>query len=168
MSLLFTSLFFALPAQAPLPDRPYGPPNLPDSWAEQVMQSFGDGWVLPPGWVFICVLGIAALLFGLWGWQRRQRRAADPDALDVYDDIARRIRLPHADRSLLVNIAAHQKLPSPLTLLLSSATLTHHGRYYVESLPAWRQPAVRARLSGVRRYVFARDGKKDVRSHESH
>lgn len=159
MNLLSTML-----AQVQLPDQPYGPPNLPDSWAEQVIQNFGDGWLLPPGWVFVAVAGVVALLFGLWGWQRRNRRATDPDAMDVYGDIARRIRLPHADRRLLAKVAMQQKLPSPITLLLSSTTLAHHGRYYVESLPAWRQPAVRARLSSVRRYLFARDGKKDART----
>lgn len=93
-----------------------------------------------PVLVVVAILTAVVILVGCWrsGLFRRLR----PTSLIIFNQVIQDLGLDRPEISLLVRIAHQQHLPSPLTLVLSAATLDHHVRAYAQSI-----------ASGDRRHV---------------
>ncbi len=115
-----------------------------------------------PWGVIVAGLGLAAAIAAGVSLHRRFR--AGPDALaprSAFLRYAGRFDLGWRDRWLLWRIARSAKLPTPLTLLVASGTLYHHGRQYAAGLPARRRQSVHRRLGAIQRAVFSHDRHAD-------
>ena len=117
-----------------------------ERWPElvRIWRDPSHGFSLSTGTVVLSLGGLVlALAALLWGVERlRSRRRPHPLAL--FRRVALDMGLDGADRRLLIRIARQQGLPSPLTLLVSSATFAHHVRAYAQT----RQGGGGGRLRG--------------------
>jgi len=77
------------------------------------------------------VLGIIAGLCARPWLQRWQQRLIP---LRTFRQLADEFGISTRDQALLIQIAKQQSLPSPLTLILSGATLNHHVQRYIQTL----------------------------------
>jgi len=101
--------------------------------------------------VLLVVLAvISVLLAGLWLWERRRQRTLRARPISTFHQVAREMGLSIPDQWLLSRIAHAAKLPTPLTLLLSPATLLHHANPYVRTLPRRRVAGVSSRVDRIR------------------
>ena len=67
------------------------------------------------------------------------------------------LNLTAADLWLLYRIARQQRLPTPLTLLMSPATLRHHAGRFTESFGAGRTERVTNHVERVAQRIFSGD-----------
>lgn len=134
-----------------------GLPAPPNDW-QIVREVFRheDGSIEPSMfWGVLVVIAILATFLAamrLATYLRQRRFASRP--LQVFHRLAGELGLALADQWLLVCISRQQTLPTPLTLLLSSETLRHHGERYVQTLPPRRRARMSARLSGIAMSLF--------------
>ena len=105
--------------------------------------------------LLVVLAAVSLLLAGLWLWERYRRRALRARPLSTFHQIAREMGLNIADQWLLTRIAHAAKLPTPLALLLSPATLLHHANHYVRSLPRRRVARVSTRVDRIRALLEA-------------
>jgi len=117
---------------------------------DEVFRQLAEHWdgqaVLPLPWVLIALALLLLLLSGLsvahW-WRRRDSR---PAPWRVFRRVTDELGLEWSQRWLLWRIARRQELPTPLTLLISPGTLTHHAEAYAAACGARRAEAVRDRV----------------------
>jgi len=107
----------------------------PVSWQHlQEQWSFSAKHLMPvtPILVVVVLLTTVMILIGCWrsGIFRRLR----PTSLQIFRQVIHDLGLARGEVSLLIRIAHHQHLPSPLTLMLSAATLEHHAQAYAQSI----------------------------------
>lgn len=119
---------------------------LRDHWGSDVAAPLQ--WVLIAGGALLMALGVVLMV----RWWRGRHQRSKPWA--VFQQIAGVAELGVADQWLLVRIARQQRLPTPLTLLLSGRTLRMHGRAFVETQVPWRRVAIMRRIASIRRHVF--------------
>jgi hypothetical protein len=123
---------------------------------EEISRNFGEGGQASFEWLLIAV-GLILFLIGsvslrTW-WRTRHLR---PSPFWTFHHVAMRCGLTLGERVLLWRIARQQRLPSPLTLLLSPATMRHHARAYARvNAPAAGRAAFMHRVARLRRKVFA-------------
>ncbi len=122
---------------------------LAENWPEDLRSDYFN---LP--WSGLVLVGlVVALMVGLklgkhwWGG----RDNSSPTL--AFWSLAGGLGLTIAERRLLWRIARYQRLPSALTLLLSPATLAHHGRAYAQSTT--RPQRIDHQLQQVSRKLFA-------------
>ncbi len=116
---------------------------------DEVFRQIAEHWdgqaVLPLPWVLIGMGLLLLLLSGLslahW-WRRRDSR---PAPWRVFCRVSHELGLEWSQRWLLWRIARRQGLPTPLALLISPGTLTHHAEAYAAACGARRARAVRDR-----------------------
>lgn len=121
---------------------------LKDNW------SF-TGKHLMPAWSFFIIATILILvIMSLWLWRRYQTGQLRSSPLMIFHHVARRRGLSLADQWLLIRIAKHQSLPTPLTLLLSSRTLRCHASHYVRDLRPTRRGQARRRIDALDRTLY--------------
>lgn len=103
--------------------------------------------------VLICG-GLLLLLVAAWGWQRHQRRHLRSDPMLVFHQMATAAGLSLKQQWLLATIARRQSLPTPLTLMLSGATLKHYAQRYAESVGPRRRKTTTAGVAVITRVLF--------------
>jgi len=108
----------------------------------------------PTGGFLLALSGLLIILLALWGWNRaRQHKFAAGPTL-TFHRIANNAGLSLTEQWLLLRISRRQSLPTPITLMLSGATLDHHARDFVEHLSPRRRDAVRTRIKQIGLKMF--------------
>ena len=97
------------------------------------------------------VLGVIAG-FCVRPWlQRRQQRLIP---LRTFRQLADELGISTRDQALLIRIAKQQALPSPLTLILSGATLKHHVQRYGQTLSRSDLNEITRQVDALERDLF--------------
>src|SRR5690606_27778682 len=95
---------------------------------KQISEHAGNDATLSTGWVVLAVGLFLALVGALslrhW-WRTRRER---PTPVLTFMALARQLGLSLSDQWLLIRLSMRQKLPTPITLVLSPGTLRHHAR----------------------------------------
>ncbi len=126
---------------------------------ERAERLFGGKWhsgdLLDVRWLGAALLVVLAILLPMAAhhYYRQRRLRAKP--LATFQRVAGDIGLSLRDRWLLLKIARHEALPSPLTLLLSRATLHHHARQYAQGLVVSRRLKVMRRVAALRQMLYS-------------
>ena len=97
------------------------------------------------------MLGALVVAYAVRLWQQRST-APRPSA--VFRQLALELGLTRRDQSLLNRISHAQNLPTPLTLIMSRATMEHYARAYVGSLGYTQARRVEVRLRLIAAAVF--------------
>lgn len=144
------------PGRTPGQTGPSGEP-LP-AWGNRAQQVF-DSWqntsdMFPVRNLVIILAVFAAIMFGFWLRKWYKNRPTDPTPSLLFRKMARELRLGLFDQWLLLRICREQHLPSPLTLLLSRATLLHYANQYAKDLAPIRTPMVLARTERIVKLLF--------------
>ncbi|MEX0777105.1 MAG: hypothetical protein WD042_15480 [Phycisphaeraceae bacterium] len=122
---------------------------------EAISEAFvNERFGVPTAGLVICAVVLAVLLgLGVRRWWGQQQGQAAP--LRTFSHIAGDLGLTWVEQWLLWRIARQQQLPTPLTLLISPATLDHHAGRYVQSLASPRQvQRAEAKTQAIRRRLF--------------
>ncbi|MFA9477693.1 hypothetical protein ACERK3_05225 [Phycisphaerales bacterium AB-hyl4] len=116
-----------------------------DHWGDSTISV---GWVILSGSVLLFILAI------VWVWNWWKQRNEQPRPWWVFYRTASHMGLTLREQWLLVRIARHERLPSPLTLMLSRRTLGHHARQYLARRSQHRRAAIIRRLLAIRSALF--------------
>ena len=132
----------------------------------------GGGWrSLQEGWTFsgyplMSLWSLAAVatvlmlvIIGLWAWRTYYVRPLRSKPMLIFHQIAREARVAPKDEWLLILIARHQALPTPLTLLLSPGTFNHHAHRYLEAVPEKRRLRLTIQVDRLGRFLFQDDAR---------
>ena len=133
--------------------------NLADNQRlKQTFQNLVDHWsshrLLSLRFILVFLMMLLVLLCGLRIWHLYRNRHARQQPIASFVSVARLLGLDWPQQWILIRIARHQGLPSPLTLLLSAATLRHHAQRYVKSIVRYRRAKVSDCVSSVQRILF--------------
>jgi hypothetical protein len=120
------------------------------AWADPASHQYYS--LFPMLLILACVL--AAVASGLWLWERHKHRHLRSTPLRTFHHAAQTVGLGLSDQWLLARIARSERLISPLTLLLSSATLDHHARRYLDTLSPRRRGRFQARIDQIGGMLF--------------
>ena len=112
------------------------------------------GHVISIKWLLAAAAVFALLLGGLWLHRWWQKRCIEPGPMLTFRRVARSVGLSLHDRRLLVRISAHQKLISPLTLMLSDTTLQFHGKQFAACLESPRREQAMQRVRLICQLLF--------------
>ena len=115
---------------------------------QQPSDSLGIWWLVLLAGTLVGLL-VAARAFR---WIRERHLRSKP--LRVFHHLANELGLHLADQWLLVRISRQQLLPSPLTLILSSSTLRHHGEQFALTLSSRKQSRVMLHIAGIDAVLF--------------
>ena len=141
------------------PGRTPGQPGEPSEvWGSRAQEVF-DSWqntsdMFPVRNLVIILAVFAVIMFGLWLSKWYKNRPVDPTPSLLFRKMSRELRLGLMDQWLLLRICREQHLPSPLTLLLSRATLLHYANEYAKELAPIRTPMVLARAQRIVNHLF--------------
>ena len=119
-----------------------------------VFQHIGDTFPVTAA-ILVCV-GLLLLLAAAWGWQRHKQRHLRSEPMITFHQVAAKMGLSLKQQWLLVRIARSEALPTPLTLMLSSATLTHHADRFAKSAGTVRHPSVADDVASIARVLFGK------------
>ena len=143
-----------------------------DRWPEvaRIWRSAAKLPYLSTGQVVLGLGGLVVVVATLLWWiERRRSRTQRAHPLALFQRLATEMGLGLSDRWLLIRIARQQGLSSPLTLLLSPATLEHHARNYAQARPGasgnqrWaRAERVKVKLFGGRANAGGATGSAEV------
>ncbi len=125
---------------------------------EETLRALREGWVNSPVLSWLLPLGallLAGLLTAAIILHRRQAGNADAGLTRNFTDLTDGLALSYFDRRLLARIARQQKLPTPLTLLLSPRTMRHHAAAYWRPLSGRTQLRVARRIARLRRHLLS-------------
>ncbi|MEE9211554.1 MAG: hypothetical protein V3U29_02770 [Phycisphaeraceae bacterium] len=149
---------------------PSGPdPGWYDRARELGRQLKFDGSVLfPPQYFFLGAAVLLLVIAALWLGKRHQQRHLRPRPLATFNQIAAAMGLSLNDRWLLIRIARHQDLPSPLTLILSSPTLHHYAQCYTQAIHPVRRHAVANHVTAIGQRLFDADTKPQPPTKTNH
>ena len=120
----------------------------------------GGQHVVSLPWVIVGLGGLIGVVTAIWGWGKIRTLRRRPGGMLIYLRLALSLGMTFGQTTLLIRIARRQELPSPLTLLLASDTLAHHGRKFAATRPAKARPSVRQRLAEIGRLVFEGEGQR--------
>ena len=132
-------------------------PPEPQNW-EIVRQVFRHEDVSSPIDIMQGVLIIAGLVMviiliaAIMRMIHHRRFASKP--VQVFHRLADELGLALADQWLLIRISHRLTLPTPLTLLLSTATLRYHAERYAQTLSPRGRAKVMARVSAIDASLF--------------
>lgn len=109
-----------------------------------------------PGSEGVIGFAIAFLIAGLVLvlYRRHRDRHLRSKPMMTYHSIAEAVGIPWRDEVLLARIARAEKLPSPLTLMVSRGTLHHHAEHYAAALSPSRAARIRRRIDDLSRRLF--------------
>ncbi len=127
----------------------------------ETLDAMRDAWANTPAlpWLLAAiVVVIAAGLTAAYVYNRRQVDATEASPLKLFDELAAELAIAPADRRLLTRISRQQKLPTPLTLLLSPRTMRQHAAAFGQSMRAWRRVRIAKRIATLRRHLCANEG----------
>jgi hypothetical protein len=120
----------------------------------QMLKNFDSSGAMNWSWIAVAGTGVALILLGLWLWQRSRSRHLRTAPILTFRRVAAALGLGLSDQLMLIRIARHEVLPSPLTLVLSPATLAHHATHYTEHLSAPQRPDVLSRVANLSKALF--------------
>jgi hypothetical protein len=128
-------------------------------WERAAQEMFGGAFenthnVFPVTGFSIAAVGLIVLMLAIWGWKYNQQRHLRSTPMAIFHRIAGHLHLNLQQQWLLLRIARQQTLPSPLTLMLSSATLEHHASQYAKQMPQRRRSEFNARITAIRSTLF--------------
>ena len=127
---------------------------------ESISRAFTEGqdmFDLRP--LYLGGVALLLLLVAVWGYKsQRQRIHKWQTPIALFHELADRVELKPRDRSLLMRIAEHAALPSPITLLLSGETFVHHAERYTRSLTKPRRRWITGKIQALHTYLFAEPG----------
>ncbi|MEX0743960.1 MAG: hypothetical protein WD118_00045 [Phycisphaeraceae bacterium] len=124
---------------------------------QSTVQLISEHWhesLIPVGSAIAAGAALLIVLLTAWLWTRWQHRHEHPRPWRVFHQTAAHMGLTWRERWLLICIARHEKLPSPLTLMLSRRTLWRHARHYVQARTGRRRTAVVQRVAVIREALF--------------
>jgi hypothetical protein len=101
--------------------------------------------------VAIAVALMVAMRMG-WQWWLARRRRMEP--VHVFEEIALGAGLDAKDQKLLMTIARMEGLTSPITLMLSPATLDHHARQATAKMSKGQAESAQPELRRIARVLF--------------
>ncbi len=138
-----------------MPLHPPSPPQQSDPWtvftdADRYLRE-GDPNSATAKWLMGLGAALVVALLALWLWERHKLHRDRPRPIRIFLRTARGAGLAAADLWLLYRIARRRGLPSPLTLLLSPATLGHHAQLYCSGASPRRQARVMGRVAKIQR-----------------
>lgn len=110
---------------------------------------FPTHWLLIGAGLLLSFLGLHATFC----WARRRQMVVH-QGWWTFSRLASEVGLAWQDRWLLWQISRHQRLPNPLTLLLSASTLRHYARRYAENRSHRRRVVIAGRVASMRRQLF--------------
>lgn len=121
---------------------------------KEVQNHFSSSQMIPIEWILlaagIVLVGISLLSLIRW-WKTRHERSSP---MLVFFQVALRMGLGVLDGWLLYRIARQQRLPTPLTLMLTPATLEHHTDRFVARFSPGRAEMVRHRVRSIEQRLF--------------
>jgi hypothetical protein len=123
-----------------------------DAYWQQISMHFSSGSGLSMWWIAIATGLLLTLIAVLSMRTIRDRAEAKSAPMLVFRRVAEHVGLGASDQWLLIRIARQQELPTPLALLLSPGTLTHHAAAY-----AAQQGDRKGRLTMLRVDAICRD-----------
>lgn len=150
-------------AQSKAAPKPAGNPAASEEIVPELgnrLQQVMEGWqsnntnLFPVHQLGYILLAFMVIMISLALWKWYKNRPIDPTPSLLFRQMARELRLGLLDRWLLLRICHEQHLPSPLTLLLSRATLLHYTQQYTKDLSAIRGPMVTARANRIVEMLF--------------
>jgi len=118
-----------------------------------IIRSFHDNRQ-GPGLLFAVLALFTLSLLAMWLFRRYQERHLRSRPMQTFNHLAAELGMTLADQWLLVRIARAENLPSPLTLLLSHATLHHHAHSYAQRLSPRRRARIRRTLHALTETLF--------------
>lgn len=118
------------------------PKNLPDEY-----------WRLSPIGAALFA-SVVVLVLVLWMWERLRRGTAELGPLRTFHQLADALGLRWTERRLLIQIARYYGLPSPITLLLSPATMDYYVQAYCQSMSGRQRAALELRIRDLQQRVF--------------
>lgn len=121
---------------------------------QDAFQHIGDTFPVTAA-ILVCA-GLLLLMAAAWGWQRHKQRHLRSEPMLTFHQVAGSMGLSLKQQWLLVRIARGEALPTPLTLMLSSATLTHHARRFAESTGTRRPSAIGDEVASIGRVLFGK------------
>jgi len=101
--------------------------RLRDQW------SLSAKGLMPIAPVVIATAVVVAIFALVWYGRSRVRRRQRDAPRRIFRQVISGFGLTRAEVSLLIRIAHHQHLPTPLVLVLSPATFEHHAQAYERS-----------------------------------
>ncbi|MCC7409119.1 MAG: hypothetical protein IT442_13715 [Phycisphaeraceae bacterium] len=122
--------------------------SLKDMWV------WGGEPLLDGRWAVVLLLAAFLLALGLHWVGERGRRVTLPRPGWTFVRVSIRLGISPWDQWLLSRIAQAERLPTPLTLLVSSSTLRHHGRRYLKRLPVSEREGSARRIVRMERKIF--------------
>lgn len=99
-------------------------------------------------------IGLAVLIAGIAIIRQIHLQRLHSHPLRTFRLVASNLGLTLSDQWLLVRVAGRSKLKSPITLLLSPTTFTHHASVFVTPLTGAKRERVQHSLDDLRRRVF--------------
>ncbi len=126
--------------------------QLPNKWDPSYWPS-GEG-LMTVAYIFA---GIAMFVAGRAAWIGLGRLWHRSAPLRIYLDVAAQAGLGFGDRWWLWCVARKQKLASPITLLLSRGTLSHHAAEFTATLPSYNAAYVAGRLRNIEARLFGQE-----------
>jgi len=134
-----------------------------DEYAQVMRDTFGGNkFDVPVSGLLMTLGALVCLLVVLYLIKKWKRRREQSRPINVFKRVAKRVGIHPADQHLLMRIARHQNLPSPLTLLLSATTLRHHAHYYAEAQPARQRTQIMSRIAAIRRDLFGSNRQREI------
>lgn len=134
------------------------PPPAPvdERWTRmsEMLEHFDSSGALNTWWIALVLVGVLLLIFGLWLGQRRRRGEVHAAPIATFRKVAGALGLPLSDQVLLIRLAHQENLPSPITLLLSPATLAHHASHHAAQLNGRRGRALLDRTEAISQVLF--------------
>lgn len=142
----------------------------PVSWYRlQDQWRFSGEGLMPVGPLLAVVALIAVVLILIRGWRSGlfSRRTVTP--VSIFRHVIRDWGLARSEVSLLIRIARQQQLPSPLTLVLSAATLDHHVRAYAKSIAdgSHRHIQLDSQVRHIAHVLFGNEQASESKAHST-
>ncbi len=139
-------------AQAATTDAGGAPPRI-DRLAE-ISNNLSSDSLVSSHWLFIAAGIVFVLLstISIVQWWKHRHDHSHPWL--IFMATARIAGLSFRDQWALLRISHHQKLDSPLTLMLSPGTFDYHVKAYLDTRPNWRREGRRRRSQSIREQLF--------------
>ena len=113
-----------------------------------------QGMQIPTSWILATGALLVLAFVANWGWNRYRRLAQDRAPLRAFEAMAGDLGLGWPDRRFLISVAQQQRLPSPLTLMLSGDTLAYHAAAYAGAQPSISRGLILSRAEAIRLRLF--------------
>jgi len=99
-------------------------------------------------------IALGALLLAIRIYRRYTTENQEAEPLIVFHDIAKHFELSIKDQWLLIQIAKHQNLSTPLALIICRGTFHHYVERYMKSQPRPKQLALANEVTHIQATLF--------------